>query len=208
MHLSEPPIIYLDTNVFIGYMKQEEDKISDVKKLVNRTEEKKIILITSPFTLTEAWQCNGVECHKYYNGNKIFFKHEFRRIYIMDIEIGVLTQKLQNERKVKGYKLSYKDSIHVATALVAKADVLLTYDGTSEDNKKKDPLLELDDTFKYPLIDGRKLRIKTPSDFLLYLDEQEHSKTIERAQKKINETEQAMLFDENENENPKSETSQ
>lgn len=167
MHLSDPPFVYWDTNVLIGLMKKEQDKIKTIERMIQKTEAKDLIVVTCPYTLTESWRHEDKECHQYFDEIKAFFRHEYRRIVSFDASTGILTQRLINQRENRGYKLTYGDSIHIAAALHLGVDALLTYDGTG---KSKNPMIDLDRQFDYPHIRGRPLRIMPPDQFLQQLN--------------------------------------
>lgn len=76
----------------------------------------------------------------------------FVQFYAVSREIALCARDEGGKRN-----LSVMDSIHVATALVGKADVLFTYDGTSK-KSKNDNLLQYNMLIGHPL-----LRIEVPN---------------------------------------------
>lgn len=183
-----PPLVYWDTNVFIAFMKKEPNRLDDIEYMVDKTERGKLIVITSPFTFTEAYKINDKDCHEYIEDVRKFFNHDYRRITVMDGSSGFMTQKLRNTQN----NITWQDSIHVATALLNNVDFMLTYDG--ENPKHEDPLLALHDRLSFISDETRKLQIITPKDYVIWMRQKEENEKEEREkikrQKEIEKNEQ------------------
>ena len=122
---------YLDSSVFISWIKGEnningidrKDITDHILKLAERREFK---ICASALTLAEVHKKRGSSQLSDAEDESIldFFEHEFIDIVDVDRTIGE-----QANRLCRQYPLRPNDAIHLACALRAKCDVLLTWDG-------------------------------------------------------------------------------
>jgi predicted nucleic acid-binding protein len=118
---------YLDSSVFIGWIKGE--RIGDRKDIADHilklAENGFFKICASALTLAEVHKKRGSIQLSEAEDNSIldFFEHEFIDIVDVDRMIGEQANKLCRQ-----YPLQPNDAIHLACALKAKCDVLLTWD--------------------------------------------------------------------------------
>jgi len=120
---------YFDSSLFISFIKNEiVDDINRgeiVADILRDVEANRSNIYTSTATIAEVHKkknCSGLTLAE---DNSIleFFEHEFIKLIDVDRNVGVKANLLCNE-----YSLSPFDGIHVACALIAGCDTLLTWD--------------------------------------------------------------------------------
>ena len=119
--------VYCDADVFLGWFNREQDRVEACRGLVDASEQGEVQIITSALTLTEVIKIKGQQPlpqskEKIIKG---FFEQEFIGIVNVDRRTAEFARDL-----IWCYAhLNPKDSIHVATALIAEGvDVLHTFD--------------------------------------------------------------------------------
>ena len=121
---------YWDSCTFLGWLKQEEDKVDECRNAIRAAEKGDIKLVTSAFTLTEVLKLKGEEPIPPGDAEKVrgFFANEYLVLYDVDRAIAERAQDL-----VWFHGVLPKDAIHVATALTTGTAVgieqLDTFDG-------------------------------------------------------------------------------
>lgn len=135
-------IIYWDTDCFLGFLKEEKDKIQLCRGATEQAKEGTLVIVTSAITLIEVVKLDsqlrlnaGAE-----KTIKDFFKNPYIYIANVDIEVGMLARDL-----IWKHSLSQRDSIHVATALRLKIDKMHTFDEQLHklNNKYGNPKLQI-----------------------------------------------------------------
>ena len=120
---------YLESSCFIAWIKGEVVEKIDRKKIVQhilkQAEQGRFRIITSSWTLAEVHKRKTGAVLDDKEGDKIldFFEHDF-------FGIAELTRALGEDahRLARQFGLKPTDSVHLATALRAKCDVLLSFD--------------------------------------------------------------------------------
>ena len=120
---------YVDSSVFIGWLKGELRKEFDRKKIaehiLTRAENGDFLIHISALTLAEVHKKRGGEQLTENEDEEIlaFFENDFIEVIDVDRELGE-----QANRFCRTYRLSPADAIHLACALRAGCDVLLSWD--------------------------------------------------------------------------------
>ena len=162
---------YLDSSVFIGWIKGEViggvDRGIIAEHVLTQAENGQHPIVISAWTLAEVHKKRGEpRLPKAHNDNLLkYFEHDFIQIVTVDRELGEEANRLC--RKYEDEKLSPADAIHLAAALRAKCDVLLTWDG---------PLLDVSES---------KIRIEKPQRW------EQFPITAPASEKEFNENENA-----------------
>lgn len=117
---------YWDSDAFLGWLAEEEDKVEECRAVIRAAEEGKTILITSALTLTEVLWMRRRERIPAESAEKVqqFFQHEYIVVNDLDRRIAEDAQRLVWHHSIKP-----KDAVHVATALDAKVARMETFDG-------------------------------------------------------------------------------
>lgn len=135
------PIYYWDTCLFLAWLKDEERKSGEmdgVREIIERSSRRDVKIITSVLTSVE------VLSTKVPVGMDTLFAGLVRRIgrISMDIRVASLAHDLRNHYAQKGGKtLSTPDAIHLATAILYRADEFHTFD--NDDSSKSLGLIRL-----------------------------------------------------------------
>lgn len=118
---------YWDSCTFLALLKNEADKINECLSVIKAAQAGQVTIVTSTLTFIEVVRLEkGKPKLPKEHEEKIrdFFKHEWIYIYDVNRKIGELARELMWQYE----SLKPKDSIHVATAIRAKVDVLDTFD--------------------------------------------------------------------------------
>jgi predicted nucleic acid-binding protein len=111
----------------IGWLADEADKVPKLKPVIEAAQEKSgsIRIVVSALALAEVlWLKNAPRLGKEKERKiKNFFKHE----YIVVVDVDTRTAELAREL-VWDHNVRPKDAIHVATAILRKAEQLDTFD--------------------------------------------------------------------------------
>jgi predicted nucleic acid-binding protein len=120
------PLRYVDSDVFLGWLKKEPDKVDECRTVIRGAEEGRVKLVTSSLTL--------VEVIKLERGREIpesaqqavtdFFKHEWIIVRNLDFRVAAYAREL-----IWKHNFMPKDSVHVATAVIERIPRLDTFDG-------------------------------------------------------------------------------
>jgi predicted nucleic acid-binding protein len=150
-------IIYWDSAVFIAFLSQEKTRtkaeLAGIDQVVEAFDRGNCVLVTSIITKAELLPSKfGKEEYKKLSG--LWKRKQFQPMEITESIID-LANEIRDYYATKGEKVpATPDSIHLATAIKAKADVFQTFDGG-----KKRGLLQLDGN-----VAGYNLSIKVPFD--------------------------------------------
>lgn len=118
---------YWDSCVFLGFLKNESDKIDECRSVMQAAEDGHLIIVTSALTFIEVVRLNKHEPKLTKDDEekiRLFFKHEWIQIRELDRKVGELARELMWQHE----SLKPKDATHVATASLAKVDFLETFD--------------------------------------------------------------------------------
>ena len=138
---------YWDSDCFLGWLREEPDKVEECREVLKEAEAGRILLVISALTLTEVIKLRGKPPIGKEQAGKIkeFFMQDFISVRNVTRFIAEMARELIWDNP----SLKPKDSIHVATALRSKVPLLNTFDGD---------LIELNGQIGNP-----PLRIERPS---------------------------------------------
>ena len=144
--------VYWDTCLFIAMLGPESDQYVCCSNLFREASgQGKVQIVTSCLTIAECPNLNQNEEQE--NAIKDFFKNKC--VSVVDVQRWISEKSREIRRETAHWqskKLDVGDSLHLATALYANVDQLLTYD--------EDDLLPL--SKKFHTRDGRPLPIVKP----------------------------------------------
>ena len=117
---------YWDSDVFLGLLNEEKDKVDKCRGVIRLAEDDKIVIVTSALTLTEVVWIKGLPRLSEKSENKIrkFFEQEYIAVRVVDRVIAEEARQLIWKHSVKP-----KDAIHIATAMLLNIPTLDTFDG-------------------------------------------------------------------------------
>ena len=120
---------YLESSVFIAFIKGEVintiDRGEIAQHILDDASAGRWPIFTSTFTLAEVVRAGNRPLLTPAEEKRIddFFKHEYIKLVILDREVAELARKL-----ARNHRLRPPDAIHLASAIKAQADELLTWD--------------------------------------------------------------------------------
>ena len=120
---------YIDSSVFIGWIHEEiidgVDRRRIADHIITRAEKGEFQVFISALTLAEVHKKRGYERLTEDEDEEIleFFENDFIEVIDVDRELGE-----QANRFCRAYGLSPADAIHLACALRAGCDVILSWD--------------------------------------------------------------------------------
>jgi hypothetical protein len=122
---------YWDSCVFLGWLKEEQDKLPQCEAAIREAEEGKLKIITSTLTLAETlFLIKGERPVSRETREKVrgFFESEYIELAELDRPTGELAQDVVWEHNIR-----HKDAVHVATAVRLRERIgieqLDTFDG-------------------------------------------------------------------------------
>lgn len=126
--MQKKQIVYWDSDCFLGFLKNEADKIKQCKGTTDNAERGNLIIVTSAITLIEVIKLDKHDSPlrldiKSAKTIKEFFNNPYIYIHNVDSEIGTMAREL-----IWNYNLTQRDSIHVATAIKLSLDKMHTFD--------------------------------------------------------------------------------
>lgn len=118
---------YWDSDAFLGWLKEEPDKVEDCRGVLEEAEAGRILIATSALTLTEVIKLKRRSPIEKEHAEKIkaFFKQEFISVRNVDRYVAEKARELLWDYS----SLQPKDSIHIATAIIYNISLLNTFDG-------------------------------------------------------------------------------
>ncbi len=139
----KPENRYWDSSVIIAYINEERGRVDTCKAILDDAEQGKIRIYTSALTITEVLKYKGAKPISKDKKEilKAFFQNDYITIVQVDRWVGFAAQELVWDNGIPP-----KDSLHVASALHAKVDVIETYDNDDLIKKSKtvgSPALEI-----------------------------------------------------------------
>ncbi len=118
---------YWDANIFHALFNAEVGLLEACKRLADMAENGSVRIITSTITWVECVRLHG-QPRKLTPENESIIRRYFDRSFIEPVNV---TRKIGEDARHLLWKydhLKYKDAIHVATAIFAGVDVLMSYD--------------------------------------------------------------------------------
>ena len=105
---------YWDSCAFLGWLKEEADKVDECHNGIRLAERGELIIVTSALTLAEVLHVKGKGPIPMEDRDKVrrFFENDYITLYDVDRHIAERAQEVVWQNGVKP-----KDAIHVATAL-------------------------------------------------------------------------------------------
>jgi len=141
---------YWDACAFLGWLKEEPDKVAECRQVIEEARSGTLEIVTSSLTLAEVLWLKGKDPIPVEDRRKVrrFFLSTWILLWEVDRQVAERAQDVVWDHTVRP-----KDSIHVATALVAGAEQLDTFDGPliALDGKIGPPTLKIG----RPRIDGK-----------------------------------------------------
>lgn len=133
------PTYYWDTCLFLAWIKDEQrpsGEMDGVREVIARAKRRECKIITSALTLVECLES------KLPVGMERLFKDMLKRVnrISMDIKVAELAHDIRDYHAARGHehggkKLQTPDAIHLATAILYRADEFHTFDGGGSDSK-------------------------------------------------------------------------
>jgi len=116
---------YWDSSCFLGWLKQEADKIDDCRGVIEAAKNGDLDIITSALTFVEVLYLKHRDPIPKEEAEKVkrFFENEFIIPVTLDREIAEIAQSI-----VWDYKVKPSDATHIATALQADVNIVDTFD--------------------------------------------------------------------------------
>jgi predicted nucleic acid-binding protein len=117
---------YWDANVFVALIKGEEGRADVVEVVLEAAQRGETEIYTSALTLVEVVKRPDGEApvsEQDEDTIRAYFQHEFIVIVPFTADMGEGARELHWHRGLR-----WRDAVHVATAIRARADVLETYD--------------------------------------------------------------------------------
>lgn len=120
---------YIDSDVFIGWIRREivegVNREAIASHIIGQATAGSFLLHTSTWTLAEVHKVRGKDALTSEQDDSIldFFESDFIRPINVDRRAGEYANQL-----CRRYNLKPSDAVHLACALIAECDVLLTWD--------------------------------------------------------------------------------
>lgn len=121
-------LYYWDTCLFLAWLKDEErptGEMDGVREIIQRSKRRELKIMTSVLTLTEVLSA------KIPSGVDTLFTDLLRRVERtgVDLKVARLSHDIRNHYALAGGKmLTTPDAIHLATAIMYRADEFHTFD--------------------------------------------------------------------------------
>lgn len=119
-------LIYWDSDVFIHRIEETPDKIQTLRAITDAAERGEVRIVTSALTLVEVSKLNNLELLPEWTEQRVieFFENEYISVRTVDRFVAAMARPI-----IRGHNLKPPDAIHVATAIMARVNVMHTYDG-------------------------------------------------------------------------------
>lgn len=124
--MADLPLRYVDSDVFLGWLKKEADKVDECQTVIKGAEEGKVRLVTSSVTLIEVIKLDRVLEIPETDQEKVtaFFQHDWIIVRQLDLRIAKYAREL-----IWKHGFRWKDAAHVATAVIERIPRMDTFDG-------------------------------------------------------------------------------
>jgi len=133
---------YWDTTCFLGWLKNEPDKVDECRGIIQACENDKLKIVTSTLTLAEVLYLrpNAKIPKEESETIRAFFDHSYIITVPLDRMIAEKAQDLIWE-----YGIKSKDAVHAASAIFSRVKILDTFDPDFNvmDNKIGTPPLQI-----------------------------------------------------------------
>lgn len=124
MTTSSPSVVYIESSVFIALIQKEANRFEDCRAALREAEVGQTRAITSSLTIAEVVKGkDGLITPESEAKVAAFFQHEWLKVVWVDRRVAEEARRLSRELGLKP-----PDAIHVATAILLKANRLFTYD--------------------------------------------------------------------------------
>lgn len=117
--------VYWDSNVFLGYLRDEADKVETCGHILQAAENGLLVIVTSALTLAEVIYLKGST--KLRSEQRVEVEAFFKAEFISVRNVTRATAEFASDL-VWDHNIHPKDAIHVATACMYGVPVLHTYD--------------------------------------------------------------------------------
>jgi predicted nucleic acid-binding protein len=120
-------LLYWDSSVFIDLIERTSSRIQILEAIVQSAERGEARIVTSALTLAEVSKLNNLGLLPEWKEKLIvkFFENEYIAVRNVDRVTSEHARPI-----IRNHALKPPDALHVATALLARVDVLHTYDTT------------------------------------------------------------------------------
>lgn len=146
-------IIYWDTAVWLAWLLGEtqwpDTVIAGIQDVVQHLEQERLLLFTSSITRSEIYQ-GKLSPQQKNNWASIMRRSDVREV-AADSRINDRSSAIREYHQSRGTKIQTPDAIHLATAVLYKADEFQTMDGLDNKAKPKRILALNGDVGGYPL---------------------------------------------------------
>lgn len=132
---------YWDSAAFLAFLKEEEGRVGNCRQVLYSAEREEIQIVTSALTLTEVVHIKGRI--RMDAKDEALISGLFEKDYIVIVDVDRRIAEHARQLLWQHQDLKPKDSIHVASALIATVDELHTFD---------DDLLKLDGKLGKPVL--------------------------------------------------------
>jgi predicted nucleic acid-binding protein len=148
------PAIYWDACIFLAWLHDETNHapgvMEGIEQMVKDVNGGQIRLFTSVMTKTEVLECRLTKKAQETFAN--VFKRTNVSMIAQDERIADRSHAIRNHYDQKGIRLSSIDCVHLATAIIYKADVFYTTDGGGKRARRNDLLPLNGNVAGYPLV--------------------------------------------------------
>lgn len=123
--MPKPPPRAWDSDAFLGWLQAETGKQAACRPVIRAAEKGEVTIVTSSLALVEVLTMRGETPIPKENAEKVeaFFRQPFIVVRNLDRRTAELARTIVWDLQVRA-----KDAAHVATALLARVDVLETFD--------------------------------------------------------------------------------
>jgi len=124
--VTRPQRRYWDSSAFLAWLWGEPGRVDECRAVITAAEEERVVIVTSALTLAEVVKLRNHPTLPPEKEKDVrdFFRHEWIVVYELDRTTAELAREM-----VWAHGCPPKDSVHLATAIRAKADRMDTYDG-------------------------------------------------------------------------------
>jgi predicted nucleic acid-binding protein len=141
--LARSPGAVVDSSVWVALFEDEEDRGEHIQRLLERAEAGEVRLLVSTITISEVLKGPKANDPPMSERKQHTFEEFLENPYITLVSVDPAVARRARDIRRDHPKLRTPDAVQIATALIARAEVLYTYD--------EDDLLPLDGD---PSIDG------------------------------------------------------
>jgi len=131
-------LLYWDACVFIAHLQNEKraaEEMAGIEEMVALVDKGKAILLTSVLTRIEVLECKMTDAQKGMFENLL--KKRVIQSIAVDSRIAQKAHDIRNHYALQDKVMWTPDAIHLATAILYKADVFYTFDGAGKSKAKK-----------------------------------------------------------------------